>query len=196
MHKCKIIGLTGQSGAGKSTVANYYKSLGAFVFNADDAVRKIYESGSACLNAVAARFGRDIINPDKSLNRKLLAQRAFSSPEETAALNSIVHPFVTAELFSQIKRYNPRLLILDAPQLFEGNLDVICDGIISVISPENMRLNRICQRDGLTAAQAKQRINAQHDEYYFMDNSDFVIINDSDKQALLKRAKEIYDIIS
>ena len=95
----KLIGLTGQSGAGKTTVLRCWAERGASVFDSDLAVKKIYESGSPCLKAVAAEFGSDILRNDGTLDRALLAQRAFSDPARTQALNELVHPFVTAELY-------------------------------------------------------------------------------------------------
>lgn len=195
MDRCKIIGLTGQSGAGKSTVLSCFEQSGIRVFNADLAVKEIYESGSACLKAVAAEFGADIITPGQVLNRRLLAQRAFSSRENTQKLNSLVHPFVTALLLRKIKETKPKVLIVDAPQLFESNLDAVCDVIISVVADEETRLHRICERDGIDEHQARMRLSAQLDEKFFRDNSDFIIVNNADKASLLKKAKEISDKI-
>lgn len=172
-----------------------FTDRGVRAFNADLAVKSIYESGSPCLKAVAAQFGGDIINQDNTLNRALLAQRAFSSPENTQMLNSLVHPFVTVELLKLLKNENPEVLVIDAPQLFESGLDVICDIIISVVADRETRLDRICRRDKITREQALQRVNAQHDEYFFRENSDFVIVNNSDEKSLLERAEGIFDII-
>lgn len=195
MDRCKIIGLTGQTGAGKSTVLSCFEENGACVFNADLAVKKIYESGSACLKAVAAEFGADIINPDQGLNRKLLAQRAFSSPESTQKLNSLVHPFVTALLLRMIKEVRPKVLIVDAPQLFESDLDAVCDVVISVVADEKTRLQRITERDGIDEKQARLRLSAQLDESFFREHSDYIIENNTGLASLLKKAKEISDKI-
>ncbi len=195
MDRCKIIGLTGQTGAGKSTVLSCFEKNGVCVFNADLAVKKIYESGSACLKAVAAEFGADIINPDQSLNRKLLAQRAFSSPESTQKLNSLVHPFVTALLLRMIKEVRPKVLIVDAPQLFESDLDAVCDVVISVVADEKTRLQRITERDGIDEKQARLRLSAQLDESFFREHSDYIIENNTGIASLLKKAKEISDKI-
>ena len=95
MKRCRILGLTGQSGAGKSTVAEFLEQNGFYVISADLLVKKIYNSGSPCLKTIAAVFGEDIISDNGTPDRKLLAKRAFSSKENTALLSSIVHPFVT-----------------------------------------------------------------------------------------------------
>ena len=121
--------VTGQSGAGKSTAAELFKQSGMTVIDADALVAKIYESSSACLKSVAASFGQDIINPDGSLNRRLLAKRAFESKENTALLGAIVHPFVIAETLRILKTLSGTA-VFDAPQLFESNMDAVCDIIV------------------------------------------------------------------
>lgn len=187
MKKCRIIGLTGQSGAGKSTVAKFLEQNGFYVINADLLVRKIYNSGSPCLKTIEAVFGEDIITDNGTPDRKLLAERAFSSKENTALLSSIVHPFVTAELFDEIKKaaeIGTTTVVYDAPQLFESNADVICDEIISVAAEKSVRLERICKRDNISKENALMRMNSQLDEEFFRENSDYIIENNSDLSSL------------
>ena len=131
MTRVKLIGLTGQSGAGKSTAAEMFAESGMTVINADALVAEIYESSPACLRAVAASFGQDIIGTDGRLDRRLLAKRAFESKENTALLGSIVHPFVIAETLKILKTISGTA-VFDAPQLFESNMDAVCDIIVSV----------------------------------------------------------------
>ena len=187
MKKCRIIGLTGQSGAGKSTVAKFLEQNGFKVINADLLVRKIYNSGSPCLKTISAVFGEDITTDNGTPDRKLLAERAFSSKENTALLSSIVHPFVTAELFAEIKEAaenGATTVVYDAPQLFESNADVICDKIISVTAEKTVRLERICRRDNISKENALMRMNAQLNEEFFRENSDYIIENNSDISSL------------
>ena len=187
MKKCRIIGLTGQSGAGKSTVAKFLEQNGFYVINADLLVRKIYNIGSPCLKTIEAVFGEDIITDNGTPDRKLLAERAFSSKENTALLSSIVHPFVTAELFDEIKKaaeIGTTTVVYDAPQLFESNADVICDEIISVAAEKSVRLERICKRDNISKENALMRMNSQLDEEFFRENSDYIIENNSDLSSL------------
>ena len=179
MKRVRLIGLTGQSGAGKSTAAKVFEQNGFTVINADELVKKVYEPNSPCLFAVSSRFGRDVINTDGTLNRVLLAQRAFSSIENTAALNEIVHPFVLSEMLSELKDVED-IAVFDAPQLFESGIDAVCDVIVSVVADEDVRLKRITLRDGITEAQARDRINAQHSEEFFKSNSDFIIENNTE----------------
>ncbi len=192
MKHYKLIGLTGQSGAGKSTVAEVFAKLGAYVINADKIVAELYNAGSPCLKAVAAEFGQDILNPDGTLDRRKLAQRAFASRERTNALNRLVHPFVTARLF-ELLRGAEGIVVFDAPQLFEANADVICDAVVAVTADKDIRVNRIIKRDSLSEEQAMLRVNAQHGEEYFRARADYIIENNFDEESLRIQAEKVYN---
>ena len=192
MKHYKLIGLTGQSGAGKSTVAEVFAKLGAYVINADKVVAELYNAGSPCLKAVAAEFGQDVIGADGKLDRKLLAQRAFASRERTDDLNRLVHPFVTARLF-ELLRGAEGIVVFDAPQLFEADADVICDAVVAVTADKDIRVNRIIKRDSLSEEQAMLRVNAQHGEEYFRARADYIIENNFDEESLRSQAEKVYN---
>lgn len=194
MKKYRIIGLTGQSGAGKSTVAEFMKGDGICVINADLLVARLYNSGSVCIKSLSSAFGAEIINCDGSLNRPVLAQKAFSSKKNTELLNSIVHPFVIYEFLREIKAAafgGAELVVFDAPQLFECNADMICDVIISVTADLQTRIERICRRDKISREQALQRVNAQYDEDFFRKNADYIINNNHELNKTQEQIKEI-----
>lgn len=184
MKKCKIIGLTGQSGAGKSTVAKYFEENNINVINADVIVHRLYGCDSACKRAVCAVFGNDIATSDGGIDRKLLAERAFSSKENTKLLGSVVHPFVMAEFLAEVKNSGSEVVVYDAPQLFESNADVICDLVVSVVADEAVRLQRICKRDNISEELAKMRLSVQLGESFFRENSDFIIENNDNIDIL------------
>ena len=194
MRSYRLIGLTGQTGAGKSAVADYLSQRGFAVLNADKMVADVYRESPVCLKAVAACFGEDILRDDGSLDRPLLAKRAFSSPENTALLGKIVHPFVIAETLRLLKAQEG-MVILDAPQLFESNMDVLCDCIIGVTAPEELRLERILRRDNLTEEQARERMKAQLDESFFRENTDHLIENNGDLPQLYARLETLIKTI-
>lgn len=191
MRKYRLIGLTGQSGAGKTAVSQTLAACGASVISADAIVAQLYVEHSPCVTTIAAVFGSDCVASDGSVNRKILAQRAFSSAENTALLGKIVHPFVTARLFELLKGMEG-IIIYDAPQLFEAGADVICDGVLAVVADEATRLARIIRRDGLTEAQAMARVNAQLGEEFFRAHADWIIENNSGKKMLEQSAVEFY----
>lgn len=198
MKKIKIIGLTGQTGAGKSTVSEYFQKRNLYVINADSLVRKIYIANSPCVMAIAALFGDDVLDENGEIIRPILAQRAFSSKEATEKLNSIVHPFVTYEFLKQVNKTmqsGARYVLYDAPQLFESNANLFCDVIISVIADKKVRIKRICIRDNIDLQSAELRINAQYDEDFFRQNSDFIIENNSDLEFLEAETEKLYKIV-
>lgn len=190
MKKAKIIGLTGQSGSGKSTASEYLKNIGITVIDADKLVKEIYEDDSICLKAVCAVFGNDLIK-ENSLDRKLLAQRAFSSKENTKLLSNIVHPFVTAKFLTELKKTNADVVVYDAPQLFESDFDAVCDCIISIIADKAIRLERICKRDNISVELALMRMNAQLDEKFFIEKSDYVIENNLTEKELVNQLQKV-----
>ena len=194
MKRFKLIGLTGQSGAGKSTVAASLAEAGFPVIDADLLVRELYGGGSPCLKAIAAEFGADIIKPDGTPNRPLLAERAFEGAEKTALLGKLVHPFVTALLFERL-RGAEGAVIYDAPQLFESGADVICDLVVSVVSDVELRLERITARDGIQREAALSRMNAQYGEEFFRAGSDFIIENNGDLSELSKQTDRLIALL-
>ena len=140
-----------------------------------------------------SRFGSDIINPDGSLNRALLAERAFSSKDNTKDLGALVHPFVLIEMLFELKKISG-YAVFDAPQLFESGIDSVCDIIVSVVADKDVRLKRIVSRDGISEKQAEQRISAQLSEEFFRAESDYIIENNTDGD-LNKKTLEVIEKI-
>lgn len=172
LEKPFTIGLTGGSGAGKGYVCDYLGSLGFTVIDSDRVARSIAEK-SEILTKIQAEFGADTVK-NGALDRKLLANIIFTDSAKKAALNSIMHPAI----ISECERKAQGLTVLDAPQLFEAHAEDKCYKIIAVTAPEELRIKRITERDGITAEQAKERIRAQFDDDYYTAHSDFTVIND------------------
>lgn len=186
LRKPFFIGLTGPTGAGKGYVSSRLAEMGFNILDADKYVKKIYDNNPGILNRLAAEFGNNIII-NGELDRKKLAQIAFSSKENTKRLNSIVHP----EVISLCERDAKPLAVLDAPQLFEAGAADKCYKIICVIADYETRLRRITERDKITQEQAFSRMNAQFDESYYINNSDFVIYNNGeDIDSQIKKIME------
>ncbi len=176
----KIIGLTGLTGAGKSTVAQKLMAYGCYHIDADKVAREVINNNENVKNKLKERFGSDVINADGTTNRPLLASRAFADEESTNALNEITHPAVIEEIKSIIKDMEEvgyRGIIIDAIALFESGLDSLCDFNVTVIAPKEIRLERIIKRDNITEEKALERINAQKDESFFTNKADFVLWN-------------------
>lgn len=193
-----IIGLTGPTGAGKSSVGEILSELGCAVIDADKLAREAVKKGTLCLKQLRLAFGDEILDENGELNRKELAKRAFSSRENTNLLNSITHPNIIMLTMVKIKELvngGFDTVVFDAPTLFESNCDVMCDFIITVTAHSDIRLNRIMRRDGITKEQAQSRMKSQKSDEFFESNSDYVVYNDGDLDAAKKRLKEIVNEI-
>lgn len=189
-----VVGLTGQSGAGKTTVCKVFDEKGFAVINADKIARVIMEKGSPCLAEVAECFGNRILLEDGSLDRQKLADIVFGDHEKLMQLNAISYPYITSEILKMINKYrdeNKRYVLIDAPTLFESRADDFCDLIISVTASEKLRRERIAARDGLTDEQIGERFSSQHTEEFFINHSDFIIKNNNSVEELIEKAEEV-----
>lgn len=176
----KIIGLTGLTGAGKSTVARKLMAYGCYHIDADKVAKDVINNSEDVKNKLKERFGDDVVNEDGTTNRPLLASRAFKNEESTNALNEITHPAVTEEIQSIIRdmeKVGYRGVIIDAIALFESGEDKLCDFTVAVVAPVDIRLERIMKRDNISEEKALERINAQKDEIFFTKKADFVLWN-------------------
>lgn len=187
-----IIGLTGQTGAGKSTVCELLREKGLLVIDCDKVARSVTEKGSKTLSLLAKAFGNDIILEDGSLNRRELASRAFQNAEKTALLNSITHPAITDAINKVIAEHKDENIILDAPTLIESGAYKLCDKIVSVLASADVRKERIMARDNLTLSEAEKRMSAQKNDEFYKEYSDAVIFNNSDKTKTLISAEQIF----
>ena len=193
-----VVGLTGQTGAGKSTVSKVFAENGFAVINADLIARKVVEKGTKCLNEIADFFGQEVIQEDGSLDRRALAALVFTDKKKLEMLNSITYPYITGEILRQIRWHSlkgEKLILLDAPTLFESRADDFCELIISVVSDDNSREERIIQRDGLTAGHAIQRMDPTLSEDSFRKHSDYIISNNQSLEVVNGISKEVSDKI-
>lgn len=192
--RARVIGLTGQSGAGKTTVSRVFSQNGFAVIDADIISREVTQKGQPCLTELSEAFGSDIINSDGTLNRKRLGSIVFSDREKLRQLNGIIYPYIIYRIISRIDELSEEgreLILLDAPTLFEANADDLCDLIISVTADESIRMSRIIARDNITSDAAKKRFESQYSEHFFVNHSDFVIINNKTPDVLAAKAEEV-----
>lgn len=174
LEKPFLIGLTGQTGAGKGFVCEELTRFGFNVIDCDKYARSVTEKNSPIFPILMQEFGEDIIDENGELKRQTLADRAFCSEKKTKRLGEIMHPAIL-ELCMKNAVFPA---VLDAPQLFEAGAENDCAFIISVTAPKEIRLERIMKRDGITKSQAETRMKAQLGEEFFISHSDFTVIND------------------
>ncbi len=191
----KIIGLTGPSGSGKSTVADMLKQHGVVVIDCDLVAREVVEKGSPLLDILGEAFGEEIILPDGSLDRKMLAKKAFCDAESTDLLNSIMLPFISdriTEMLDLYKNDGVECVLLDAPTLYQSGLDSICHAVLAVLCPKEIRKQRIMERDKLTDEQAETRLNASPDDIFYTEKTPHIVINNGDMDEFLRRVSKIF----
>ena len=185
-----LIGLTGQTGAGKTTVSALLQAEGFAAVNADTVARAAVQPGSPCLNALARIFGQQIMQPDGTLDRAATAALIFTDKNAKAQYEAVIYPYITRMIRQEtaaIAAAGKRMILLDAPTLFESGISRSCHAIVSVVADADIRKARITERDGLTEEQALRRMNAQYPEDYFRAHSDAVIENNGNT-ALLRQA--------
>ena len=186
-----VIGLTGPTGAGKSSVAKELAALGCAVVDCDRIARQVTDSCAPCLQSLAEEFGSDILQ-EGVLNRKLLAARAFASPEKTRKLNELTHPWILGETKAQIQAAldaGKPFVVVDAPLLFEAGVDALCDEIVAVTVPFEKRLQRIMKRDHISEELARARMAAQHPESWYEERAGKVISGRLDDETLRSELK-------
>ncbi len=175
-----IYGLTGQTGAGKSTVGEMLTEKGYLIVDGDVAARAVVEKGSPVLDELARVFGSDILDENGELVRSALAKKAFADEESRQKLNAITHPAVTKWSIDFIKKNltkEHKGVVIDAAAIFDSDIRRYCTKMIVVTAPENERLERILKRDGLTRDAAMLRIKAQKDEQYYKERADIIVRN-------------------
>ena len=183
------IGLTGPSGAGKGVIASLLAAYGVPSIDTDQVYHGLLIPPSACLDELVRRFGSGIFHPDGTLDRKALAALVFAEGHEQdlADLNTITHRHILDEVRVTLRRYEAEgipAVLVDAPQLFESGFDAECGFILSVLAPYEVRLARVMVRDDLDGARARARLAASHDDEFFTERSDAVILNGGDIPAL------------
>lgn len=187
-----VIGLTGKTGAGKSTIAKKLKENGCYIIDGDVLARQVTQKGSPALSLLAQIFGEDIIDSCGELDRKLLAKRAFADTESTEKLNAVTHPYINSLFKDEIEKavgLGFNTAVIDAAALLESDCRLLCEKIAVVTAPTQIRLERILKRDGITYEQAITRINAQKSDEYYFSNADIIIRNyppyDTDESEFL-----------
>lgn len=187
-----ILGITGSSGAGKSTVCEILeKKYHAKIINADKIAKKLSQKGTEYLAKIVQNFGIDILLANGELNRRKLADIIYQDSQKRELLNKCTFQYIKKEIEKQIQEAQEELIAIDAPLLFEAKLEEFCNFTIAVIAKnKEIQLQRIMKRDGIEEEHAKQRIAAQPENEYYISKCDYQIINDNkleDMEAQIDR---------
>lgn len=181
----KIVGITGSSGAGKTTVSKLLsENKNIQVIDCDEVAKKITVPGNIYLETIKKELGSQYILIDGNLNRKMLAEAIYNDKEKLEKLNSITFKYVVEEILQEIenikKQKDIEIIAIDAPLLFESNLNEKCDYIISLIADEKIKIARICKRDNIEPDVARKRLKIQKEDSFYIEKSDFIIKNNNE----------------
>ncbi len=177
-----ILGLTGPTGSGKSSLKTVAEELGFFVIDCD-LVAKETRRQDDCKAALVSAFGEDILVSGE-IDPKILADKAFSSKEATELLNKTILPFIVKNIDRKIDETPSDKILLDAPTLFESGADGICNAVVAVLADRDIRLERILKRDSITEAAANARINAGKTDEYYCEKTKNIIYNNKTLEDL------------
>ena len=185
----KIIGLTGISGAGKSTARGVFAERGFFLIDCD-CLAKSAADNRDFLGELQRRFPGNVLNEDGTLNRAATAKAIFNDVGRRRLYNQIIFPYIVYSVIRLVKRADADIM-LDAPTLFESGLDMICEKTVGVIADRELCADRITRRDGITRELALERLSAQRDGEFFRVRCDYIIENNGGLSELEQNARII-----
>ncbi|WP_105169324.1 dephospho-CoA kinase [Pseudoalteromonas sp. T1lg23B] len=173
-----VLGLTGGIGAGKTAVSNALADKGIVIVDADVIAKDVVAKGSPGLNAIANKFGTDMLLADGRLNRAKLRELIFSDAQSKEWLEQLLHPMIRTEILTQLNQANGPYVVLSAPLLFENNLDTLCDHTLLVDVPEHIQMARTAARDNVQTAQVEKIIAAQMSRSEKQKRANTILNND------------------
>ena len=191
-----VVGLTGGLASGKTTVAEFFESLGAQVIDADQLARTVVQPGKPAWRDILREFGPQVLASDRTINRQALAKIVFGSTEKLQLLQKIIHPRVAREQAKQAKiiqqRYPHAVIIYDAALLLEAGAQRRMDHVIVVAADRATQLARACRRDGLTKTQALRRIKQQMPLSHKLEYADAVLDGTWPRSRLRRAVQSLY----
>ncbi|RMG68274.1 MAG: dephospho-CoA kinase [Calditrichaeota bacterium] len=192
----KVIGVTGGTGCGQTTVANLFGELGAKVIHADEIGHRILENDPSVRKELVAAFGKSILNRDGSINRKQLGELVFKDQTKLHKLNAIVHPRMIAEVVEEMEEARQSgkypLIVIDAALIYELSLEHMFDAIVVVTSRLKDRIRRLRDRDGLSEREIMKRIQSQIPVQEKTRWADYVIRNNGTLEDLRHHVEGVY----
>lgn len=191
-----LVGLTGGVATGKSTIAKMFERCGAYTIDADLLARKVVEPGTPAWRAIVRAFGKTVLNPDHTLNRRAISALVFANPTKLRRLERIIHPRVAreqAKLTRQAAREDPRAVVIyDVPLLFEAGIERRVKKIVVVTADRQTQITRLKRRNGFTRAEALRRIRSQMPIKLKRAEADYLLDGTTARSHLLVKVRRIY----
>lgn len=182
----KTIGVTGPTGAGKTTVLKALEDLGCVCVDCDALYHALLADSPALLGELTDRFGKSILNSQGVLDRKALGRVVFADPAALADLNAISHRHILArcrQLAREAAQKGAKGIVFDAIALFESGLARDCDVTLAVVAPVETRVRRIMARDAISEEYARSRVAAQRENEYYVNLCDFTVTTDDSTKS-------------
>ena len=186
-----VIGLTGNSGTGKSSVAKVMGKYGALILDCDKIAHENMAVGGCAYDEIVSAFGKDILNSDNTINRKALGNIVFNDSQKLSILNKITHSKITQRVKDEIAKASCKCVVIDAPLLNEAGLDAIADKVWVVTADTEVRIERIMNRDGISRQEVLSRFSKQTPAEVLEKKADLII--DHSQNDFEKLEKEIYN---
>lgn len=190
------IGLTGNIGSGKSTVAKMFAALGIDIIDADDIARQVVAPGSQTLDTIKKHFGHEIIDEDGKLNRSLLRKIIFNDEQQKTWLENLLHPLIREEIVKQVTQSTSPYCIVEIPLLYDRKSFPYLDRVLTVSVDRATQIQRLKARDGNDEETLKKIINAQPSNEERLKLSDDIIDNSQDLEALSAKVNKLHHIYS
>lgn len=192
----RVIGITGSSGSGKTTVCEIIKKLyNSEVLDADKVAKELSSDiNSNYYKEMVKLFGEECVFENKLLNRRKIAEIIYQDDIKRKSLNDLTFNYVVEKIkknLSEIK--DKELVIIDAPLLYEAGVDKICDKVIAIIADKNNKVRRICLRDGIDEVFAKKRLLIQNEDDFYIKKADYIIYNNKDIKELEESIKKVLE---
>ena len=191
-----VIGLTGSIGTGKSEAARYLAQLGAEVIDADQVGHEAYTPQSEAWHNVVGAFGKEILDSNGEIDRKKLGAIVFSNPDQLSCLNQIMHPLMARTVAGKIEDLRGQgveVVVVEAALLFEAGWDSLVEEVWVTDSSEDLVIQRLSERNGLTQEEARKRISSQMDRSERLSRTDLVIGNSGDIAAMESTIDEMWE---
>lgn len=188
-----IIGITGSSGSGKSTISKMLaQRYNGKIIDADEIARKLSIENSKYINEIVSKFGKDIIDEFGNINRRQLAEIIYSDDNKRNVLNNCTFKYIVNSIKTKLQNIrNCDFIIIDAPLLFESKLNELCDVIIGVITKREIQIDRIMKRDNINFEHAEKRIQSQKNNDFYIQNCDRIIQNNGDINLVKKEIEKL-----